>query len=416
MAKYFSLTCSIDTDQLLNKLEDQTVCFLKKSDNDYLIGWGVKSSIRFAQEKSDLNSLQEFINNNPKKYIFGQMAYDVKNTIDNKLYSRNPSSDNIDDVFFFVPVNVIISKNNKTLYFGEEEPESISDFVSAIHPDSEKMNPGIKLYPKTNHATYIKNIADIKERIQFGDIYEMNYCTLFTAKFQNLHAATLFSKLSNKAKAPFSAYINTTKHAIVSASPERFIKKNGNRLTSQPIKGTAKRGKTNQSDLQIAQELVNNPKERAENIMIVDLVRNDLAKIADKKSVNVSELCGLYSFPTVHQLISTVTCHISNQINFKMMIEALFPMGSMTGAPKFSAMNIIEQTEEFRRGIYSGTIGYIEPNGNYDFNVIIRSLIVDKKKQSISAAVGGAITILSNPEDEYQETILKLNVLEEVLC
>jgi para-aminobenzoate synthetase component 1 len=244
----------------------------------------------------------------------------------------------------------------------------------------------------------------------------MNYCTLFTAKFQNLHAATLFSKLSNKAKAPFSAYINTTKHAIVSASPERFIKKNGNRLTSQPIKGTAKRGKTNQSDLQIAQELVNNPKERAENIMIVDLVRNDLAKIADKKSVNVSELCGLYSFPTVHQLISTVTCQISNQINFKMMIEALFPMGSMTGAPKFSAMNIIEQTEEFRRGIYSGSIGYIEPNGNYDFNVIIRSLIVDKKKQSISAAVGGAITILSNPEDEYQETILKLNVLEEVLC
>ena len=195
---------------------------------------------------------------------------------------------------------------------------------------------------------------------------------------------------------------------IFSGSPERYIKKEGLKLISQPIKGTAKRGQSKEEDLRLKERLLADPKERAENVMIVDLVRNDLSKIARKNSVKVDELFGIYSFETVHQMISTISCEVEETTSFTDVLKATFPMGSMTGAPKHSAMKLIEKHENFKRGIYSGAIGYIAPNGDFDFNVVIRTLIYNRETKYLSCPVGGAITIQSSPEAEYEECNIKV--------
>ncbi|MBI3238477.1 MAG: anthranilate synthase component I family protein, partial [Flavobacteriia bacterium] len=195
---------------------------------------------------------------------------------------------------------------------------------------------------------------------------------------------------------------------IAGASPERFMARSGTKLISQPIKGTAPRGKTPEEDLLLKEQLANSHKDRTENVMIVDLVRNDLSRIATKNSVQVDELFGVYSFPTVHQLISTVSCELRPEVTFSDILKATFPMGSMTGAPKVAAMELAEITERFTRGIYSGAAGYIAPNGDFDFNVMIRTLVVDRANNSISCGVGGAITIFSDPEEEYEECRAKV--------
>jgi para-aminobenzoate synthetase component 1 len=201
----------------------------------------------------------------------------------------------------------------------------------------------------------------------------------------------------------------------MSGSPERFIRKKGNAISSQPIKGTAKRSEDPQLDEALKNELCHSTKEKAENVMIVDLVRNDLSRIAQRDSVKVDELFGLYSFRTVHQLISTISAEVDAEIEFKEIMRALFPMGSMTGAPKISAMKLIEKYENFRRGMFSGSVGYISPKGNFDFNVIIRSILYDEAKRVVSCPVGGAITIQSDPESEYEECLLKVEALQKAL-
>ena len=197
-------------------------------------------------------------------------------------------------------------------------------------------------------------------------------------------------------------------YSIFSGSPERFLKKVGSKLISEPIKGTAKRGLTKTEDEELIKSLVSDPKERAENVMIVDLVRNDLSKIATKNSVQVEELCQIYSFETVHQMISRISCDIKESASFTEIIKATFPMGSMTGVPKIRAMELIEEHESFKRGVYSGSIGYIKPNGDFDFNVVIRSLVYNRKNNYLSCSVGGAITIQSDPEKEYEECLIKV--------
>ena len=186
------------------------------------------------------------------------------------------------------------------------------------------------------------------------------------------------------------------------------MKKTGDKLMTQPIKGTAKRHTDKAEDELLKQALMADPKERAENVMIVDLVRNDLSKVATKNSVFVDELCGIYSFETVHQMVSTVSCQLKENTTIKEILRATFPMGSMTGAPKVSAMQLIEEFEDFKRGIYSGSIGYIDPQGDFDFNVVIRSLFYNKAKKTMTCDVGGAITIQSDPEKEYEECLTKV--------
>lgn len=203
-------------------------------------------------------------------------------------------------------------------------------------------------------------------------------------------------------------------HAL-SASPERYIKRSGNTIVSQPIKGTAKRLDNEVNDLNMIKQLQNDPKERSENIMITDLVRNDLSRIAQKGSVKVEELCAIYTFEQVHQMISTISCQVSSETASVDILKNTFPMGSMTGAPKISAMQIIESTEDAKRGLYSGAIGYFTPSGDFDFNVVIRSILYNSIEKYVSFSVGSAITINSIPENEYEECLLKAKAMRLVL-
>jgi para-aminobenzoate synthetase component 1 len=262
---------------------------------------------------------------------------------------------------------------------------------------------------RTPKADYLAHLNALKNEIQFGNIYEINYCQEFYVANCSLQSIQpLYTALNEYTLAPFSACIETENWMLACASPERFIQKVGNRLISQPIKGTAARNTDPVADEALKVALQASQKERSENVMIVDLVRNDLSKIATKGSVEVTELFGIYSFPTVHQMISTVACDVQPNTSFSAIIAALFPMGSMTGAPKISAMNLSEEHEDFARELYSGSIGVIYPSGDFDLNVVIRSLFYDVKEQRLSVGVGGAITINSDPESEYLECKTKV--------
>ena len=202
---------------------------------------------------------------------------------------------------------------------------------------------------------------------------------------------------------------------MLCASPERYLRKEANKVISQPIKGTAKRFSDETLDNNSKIALEQNPKERAENIMIVDLVRNDLSHTAIKGSVAVEELCGIYTFEQVHQMISTVVSTVENSVSPVEILRTTFPMGSMTGAPKISAMNIIEELEETKRGLYSGAVGYFTPENDFDFNVVIRSILYNAREKYLSFSVGSAITSQSIPEQEYEECLLKAKAMFEVL-
>ena len=226
----------------------------------------------------------------------------------------------------------------------------------------------------------------------------------------------VYSILNTISPTPFSTFYKLNNQYLLCASPERFVKKDGDKIISQPIKGTAKRDLTNKTrDEQLKQQLINSQKEKSENVMIVDLVRNDLSKIAARNSVQVDELFGIYSFPQVHQMISTVSATIKDEIDFADMLKASFPMGSMTGAPKYRVMQLIEEYEQTKRGIYSGSFGYITPQNDFDFNVVIRSIVYNEQTKYVSYQVGGAITHYSNAEDEYEECLLKAKAMEKAL-
>jgi para-aminobenzoate synthetase component 1 len=263
--------------------------------------------------------------------------------------------------------------------------------------------------PRISKEEYIEQVKKLKHQIQLGNIYEVNFCQEFYAENVFIeYPFDAYFKLNNITKAPFSCYFHMDEFSIFGGSPERFLKKVGTKLISEPIKGTSKRGLSENEDNELKQALISDPKERAENVMIVDLVRNDLSKIAQKNSVEVEELCQIYSFETVHQMISRISCEVESTTKFTDIIRATFPMGSMTGVPKIRAMELIEEHESFKRGVYSGSVGYIKPSGDFDFNVVIRSLLYNQKNNYISCSVGGALTNLSDPEKEYEECLVKV--------
>ena len=251
--------------------------------------------------------------------------------------------------------------------------------------------------------------------IQRGDIYEVNYCIEFGVKNIEIDPLLLYQSLNQVTEAPFSVFYRSKGKYLLSGSPERYLKKEGNKLISQPIKGTIKRGVDKKEDETLKKQLLNDPKERAENVMIVDLVRNDLSRVASKGSVKVEELFGVYSFKTVHHLVSTISCSIDESVHPIDAIKATFPMGSMTGAPKISAMELIEKHEDFKRGLYSGAFGCFLPDGDFDFNVIIRSIMYNKKLKTLSFPVGGAITAGANGTQEYSECLLKAEGMKKAI-
>ena len=226
---------------------------------------------------------------------------------------------------------------------------------------------------------------------------------------------TIFLELNRISPTPFAAFYKWKDNYVLCASPERFLAKRGNKLVSQPIKGTAKRGGSDEEDKAIKQQLRNHAKELQENVMIVDLVRNDLTRSAKPGTVKTEELFGIYSFNQVHQMISTVVCELQDGISAVQAIRNTFPMGSMTGAPKISSMQLMELYERSRRGIYSGAIGYFSPDNDFDLNVVIRTLLYNSTEKYLSFQTGSAITYHADAEREYEECLLKAKAILEVL-
>lgn len=361
-----------------------------------------------------LSELDDFMNQHQGDYLFGFLSYDLKNEIED-LSSEQENRFDFPHICFFVPKYVIALEDHSSHYLKGEPSVSSEVFLSTFLSRERKQNTPVALTSRISKEQYLKKVEQLKQHIQQGDIYEVTFCQDFFAHNCIIDPISTFWKLEQKTNAPFSSFVAFEDKFLLSGSPERFLKKEGNTLLSQPIKGTAKRGLSIEEDENIKHTLFHDPKERAENIMIVDLVRNDLSRIAEKASVEVEELCGVYSFNTVHQLISSIKANVSPSISFSKIINALFPMGSMTGAPKISAMKIIDQVESFRRGLFSGSVGFIEPNGDFDFNVVIRSILYDAANNYISCPVGGAITKASSPELEYEECLLKVQAMQQIL-
>lgn len=262
---------------------------------------------------------------------------------------------------------------------------------------------------------YIAKVEALKKHIQQGDIYEINYCITLEANDVTINPLAIYQKLNGISNAPYSAFAKFDSKYIISSSPELFLTKKGNTIITKPIKGTAKRLSNKQEDDIIKNELQSNLKERTENVMIVDVARNDLSRIAKKGTVVVDKLCDIESYQQVHQMVSTVSCELKENISFNDIIQATFPMASMTGAPKIKAMQLIDEFELYNRGPYSGALGYIDEKGDFDLSVLIRSIFYDEQKQYLSFTVGSAITAMCNAEDEYEECLLKAKAMMQVL-
>jgi len=312
-------------------------------------------------------------------------------------------------LFFFVPKIVFYWKaNSLSIATTDGSPNDVFNEITQFETDPIKgYNEMALLQPTLTKAEYLSKIEKVKEEIRQGEIYEMNFCQEFSSSPALLEPESVFLSLMKQSPTPFAAFFKQNQQYLLCASPERYLQKKGNKLISQPIKGTVKKSHNLAEDEAAKKALQSNPKERAENVMIVDLVRNDLTHYAKTGTIKVEELCALHSFPKVHHLISTITAEIQDDIPFTLPLKKTFPMGSMTGCPKVRAMEIIEQYEESRRGLYSGTVGYITPKADFDFNVIIRSLLYDKNTQNLSFQVGGAITYDSDPLSEYEECLAK---------
>ena len=355
-----------------------------------------------------------------KDYIFGYMSYDLKNDIE-QLSSTNFDGLDFPDLYFFQPKKLVFIKGNEVEfhYLKMVDDEIESDFEeitglkkqeTSIREDSE-----IKIKLRIHKDEYYAKVTKVLEHIHRGDIYEANFCQEFYAENSTINPLEVYKHLNHISEPPFASFLKLDNQFALSASPERYIKKDGTKIISQPIKGTAKRLISEFDDAQLALDLMRDEKERAENVMIVDLVRNDLSKTAKIGSVKVEELCNVYSFKQVHQLISTVVSEVAENTHPIDIIQSTYPMGSMTGAPKVSAMKIIENLEATKRGLYSGTIGYFTPDNNFDFNVIIRSILYNEEQKYISYSVGSAITAKSIVEKEYEECLLKAKAMKYVL-
>lgn len=354
---------------------------------------------------------KEIWNNQLKIAKIGIIGYDFKNQIE-KLESKNPSCFDLPDLCFFTP-DLSFSIHDNQVKSNTALPKNFWETIKNIQvPEG---NTSCQINGLTSKEKYIETVKKIQELIIEGETYEMNFCQSFEGTFESWDPISAFFKLQKTSPMPFSALFKAKNNWLVSASPERFIKKNQQRLIGQPIKGTIRRGRNVEEDLANKERLFGSEKERAENLMITDLTRNDLSKVSEVGSVEVEELFGIYSLPRVFQMITTVSSKLKENTSFEEIIHATFPMGSMTGAPKIRTMKLIEKLENFKRGWFSGAFGWINESGDFDFSVVIRSIIADLEHKKLYFGVGSAITYDSDPVQEYEECELKSQAIREVL-
>jgi para-aminobenzoate synthetase component I len=382
--------------------------------NSSFIALGVLDELSLPNgfQGDPFQAFQTFIDES-NDWIFGYFTYELKDYVEN-LQSHNRDELNFPLLRFFRPEFVgIITGEQLELFYHEHHssPERLEHLKLLFSRREKELSiPEINFMPAITKEQYLADVKAVKHQIQLGEIYEMNYCMAYEANIYALNVNELYERLNNLSEAPFSVFYEDDTHAVLSASPERYLRKTGKTIISQPIKGTRAR-KLGIEDEVVKAQLRNDPKEIAENMMITDLVRNDLSKISAPQSVIVDELLGLYSFKTVHQLITTIRATLKDGVEMAEILRATFPMGSMTGAPKIRAMQLIEKFEHRRRGLYSGAFGYITPNGDFDFNVVIRSLLYNKQNGHLAFQVGSAITALSDAAAEYEECLVKAEAL-----
>jgi para-aminobenzoate synthetase component I len=396
-------------------------CFLDNHEYDFnksyecIAGAGIAHTI-VSNGINNLRDVDQF-RRNFGDWVLGHITYDAKNEIEN-LRSSNPDGIGFPDFFFFIPEIVFIITENelKIGVHNSIDAQEIYKSIVSLKPAKNISNPYPILNAKFTKSEYIETVKKLKQHILRGDCYEINFCQEFYADEIVIDPVSVYRKLSDLSPNPFSAFYKYQDKYLMCASPERFLKKMGSTITSQPIKGTASRIKNNfEADEEQKNNLLHNDKERSENIMIVDLVRNDLSKICMQGSVSVNEFLKVYSFPQVHQMVSTVGGTLKENISLANILYATFPMGSMTGAPKKRVMELIEKYERTKRGLFSGTLGYITPEGDFDFNVVIRSLLYNQSNSYLSVQAGSAITFKSNPENEYEECLLKIAAMKKAL-
>lgn len=386
---------------------------------EWIAAAGADRLIR-CQYGQALKQLQQFMQY-PNQWYFGYFGYDLKNEIE-KLHTRHPNLLELPDLFFFVPQHIVyLPTGNRMLTIESPVPDKIYEEICQADIDagrdtSADINSNV-LYirPSFTYDDYFKTIEVIKEQIATGHFYEINICIEFLAQHRLTDAWSVFQRLNGLNQAPFSAYLQHDFIYILCTSPERFLMKKGDQLIAQPMKGTIRKGTTEEENQQLMEQLRHSIKEQSENVMIVDLVRNDLARSCRPGSVRVEELFGIYPFAQVNQMVSVVSGRLLNHVTPIQAICSAFPMGSMTGAPKIVTMQYIDNYEHSRRGVYSGALGYFSPNGDFDFNVVIRSILYNEERKIISFHTGSAITYDSDPAKEYEECMIKAKAMKQAL-
>lgn len=395
------------------KADFGAVAFLNSNDvgeTSYL-ALGAKRSLQLSETKGAFEQLRAFYRQATLP-VFGFLSYDLKNDVE-KLESRHPNVLAFPELCFFEPEYLFrLEGNYVTAVSGEVE--MLKKYETSMRNNKEGKEEILghtDFSQRISQDEYLKIFERIQYHIHRGDIYEVNFCQEFFKEQTELIPGEVYHRLNALSIAPFSSYFAFKDYVIISASPERFMKRTGECVISQPIKGTIKRGNSSEEDEALKSALKNNPKEVNENTMIVDLVRNDLSHFAKRGTVTVEELCGIYTFKTVHQMISTVAAQVDMKIDSTALIKQAFPMGSMTGVPKIRAMQLMDELESFRRGPYSGALGYIQPNGDFDMSVLIRSLFYNRANKYLSFGVGSAITAGATAQLEYDECLLKAEAL-----
>ncbi len=380
-----------------------------------LLAAGSKANVEVPAGKA-FDALRSFYTANKSGWLFGHFGYDLKNETEN-LSSGNADGIDFSDLHFFVPEIVLELNSKEVAIHCDGDPKLVFDAIlNCPVIINESAQSKVIIQHKIERESYIDIIEKLRQHILRGDCYELNFCQEFFATNAVIDPLYIYNRLTQLSPNPFSAFYKLNARYCLSASPERYLKKEGNKIFSQPIKGTSKRNVANAAaDEKAKNYLIESAKEKSENVMVVDLVRNDLSRICKPGSVKVDELFAVYSFPQVHQMISTVSGEPGEGKDWIDCVEATFPMGSMTGAPKKKVMELIEQYEQTKRGLFSGSIGYVKPGGDFDFNVVIRSILYNAADKYLSFQTGGGITYNSSPKLEYEESLLKASAMMKVL-
>lgn len=375
--------------------------------NRVVLGIGALSSSRFPEERGI----------DRHDWCMGHMAYGYKDRLE-PLESRLADGFGWPETNWFIPRWVLEWKGGEAwLHAHDADVESGLAFAKQMRSLAQVVSPmdALEWRPTVDCKTYLEHARTLMSHIRRGDIYEVNYCIAHEAEGLGFDPFQAFARLLEATDAPFTGFLRMQHRFALCASPERFLAIDGNRMVGEPMKGTRPRGATPAEDARLRMELAADAKERSENIMAVDVMRNDLSRVAVPGSVRTTGLCEVRSYPRVHQMVSVIEGELAPALTVHDAVRAAFPMASMTGAPKYRAMQLIDAHEEQARGLFSGTMGFLAPDGTADLNVVIRTAFFDALTGRLSVPTGSALTAACDPEAEWEECLVKFRSVANAL-